>query len=69
MTEKKIAHKRFAAYQELIWKYVPRSNPQTTIANELLKGFTFLGPDLQIVLQYDGLRVEVEVSIGRIPLQ
>src|SRR6185369_15127582 len=69
MTEKQIANKRFPADQEFIWKNIPGSNANTTITNELLKDFAFLGPDLKVILQYNGLRVEIEVGVGRMTLQ
>ena len=53
MTEKQIANKRFPADQEFIWKNIPGSNANTTITNELLKDFAFLGPDLKVILQYN----------------
>src|ERR1041385_6568213 len=64
VTKHKIADKRFAADKEFIGQHIPWSNSQTTFMDKLLKSLAFLGTELKIILQHNGLSVEVEVSIG-----
>ena len=69
VAEKQVSYQRFAADQKLVRQHVPGSNPQAAFPNELVQDFPLLGTNLKIVLEYDSLRVQVEMSVGWIALQ
>jgi len=69
MPKEEVAHKRFATYEEFVWKHIPGPNAQAPLTNEPFEDFAFLGPNLKIVLQDDRLRVEIEMGERRVSLQ
>jgi len=67
--QEQVAYQGFATNQEFIRKYIPRANAQAALADEFLELFAFLGADLKVILQYDGLSVEIKMGSGWISLQ
>jgi len=69
VAEQQVAHQRLAADEEFVGQHVPRAHAQPALADELCQRLPRVRPDLQVVVEHDGLAVEVEVGEARVTLQ
>jgi hypothetical protein len=67
--ELQIAHDRLAGHHELVHEDHPRSHRQATGGGEALESIRRLGPDLEVVVDDDGLAVEQEPGVAQVPLE
>ena len=63
-TDEQIAHRRLARGQMEVVLYVPGANEQSALLDIALQLFTAGGADLQVVLQNDGLGIQMEAVAG-----
>ena len=61
MAEREIAHERLAADEKLVGHVVPRADQDAAVGDQRAQPRLVLRPQLEIVLEHDGLAVEMEV--------
>jgi hypothetical protein len=59
-----VAHERLAAHQELVRQHVARARLHAAAREQGAQALLHVGPDLEVVLEQDGLAVEREAELG-----
>src|SRR5581483_9406184 len=69
MADEQAAHGRLAAGQELVVQLIPGADGDTPFPDVLFQPGAVLRLDGEVVLQHDGLRVQVEITIVRVAVE
>ena len=60
MAESEIAHQSLPAHQEHVGHHVPGPDEQPPAANASSQALLLIGPDFEVVLEHDGLSIEMK---------
>src|SRR6185369_11609408 len=69
MAAQQVADQRLAADEKLVGHYVPRTDENAALFNRLPQPRLLLRPDLEVVLEDDGLAVEMEILVVGIGIE
>ncbi len=69
MAAEQVADERFAAHQELVGHHVPGADQDAAVLDRLAQPRFLFRPDLEVVLEHDGLAVEMEMLVVGIGIE